>query len=217
MTSQHGRPREILDAGLAELAPGLAQSRRDLLLDYVDLLVRWNRRFNLTGTRAPAEIVTRHVLDSLSVAPYLRGERALDAGSGAGLPGLVLAAALPEMKFTLMDSAAKKTRFLIQAAATLKLSNVAVERSRLEAFAPRERFDCIVSRAFESAPALLAHAGRLLAPGGRVLVMKGRYPSGELEALRRAGVEARAEPLAVPGLQAARHVVLIEPEARRAS
>lgn len=202
--------REALEGGLVKLGLDLGPEARRRLLDYVDLLTRWNRRFNLTGTRAPAEIVTRHLLDSLSLTPYLRGERVLDAGTGAGLPGLILAIARPEVHFTLLDSALKKTRFCIQAVAELGLGNVTVARDRIDAFRPALRFSCLVSRAFESAPDLVSYGSRLLQPGALVLVMKGIYPQAELEALKAAGLEARVTSLSVPGLAATRHLLLVE-------
>lgn len=180
------------------------------LLRYVELLSRWNRRFNLTGTRAPEQIVTRHLLDSLSVTPHLRGDRVLDAGTGAGLPGMILAVARPQLQFTLLDSAGKKTRFCIQAAADLGLGNVTVVRARLEDFQPQQRFSCLVSRAFESAVELLGPARRLLRPGGLLISMKGLHPERELEAVSAAGFRGRAVPVTVPGLSAARHLLLVE-------
>ena len=202
--------RRALDRGLNELGLNLDSRATALLLQYIELLTRWNRRFNLTGTRAPADIVTRHLLDSLTVLPYLRGERVLDAGSGAGLPGLVLAVARPDLGFTLLDSAGKKTRFCIQATAELGLDNVSVERTRIEAFTPEKPFSTLVSRAFEGAEELLRHADRLLDTGGLLLIMKGEYPGDELERVKQTGIEARVEPVNVPGLAANRHLLLIE-------
>lgn len=202
--------REQLKAGLVEMGLELDRKLVDRLLQYLELLTRWNRRFNLTGTRAPGEIVTRHLLDSLSITPYLRGPRVLDAGTGAGLPGLVLAIARPDSHFTLVDSAGKKTRFCIQAAAELALGNVSVVRARIESFSTEARFSCLVSRAFESGVGLIECARRLLEPGGLMLVMKGVYPQSELEALKAAKIEARVTPLSVPGLTAARHLLLVE-------
>jgi len=202
--------RRVLDAGLAEFDPGLDETIKETLLGYVDLLVRWNRSFNLTGTKEPAEIVRRHLLDSLSIAPFLRGARVLDAGTGAGLPGLVLAAARPRIGFTLLDSSGKKTRFCLQATAELALRNVRVVRARLEAYEPEVPFTCVVSRAFDSTADLMAKCRHLLAPGGAVLAMKGAYPKEELEALETAGRSARVLPLSVPELGAERHLLLVE-------
>ncbi len=202
--------RDALEGGLVEMGLDLGSESTRSLLQYLEMLSRWNRRFNLTGTRAPQQIVTRHLLDSLTIVPYLRGDRVLDAGTGAGLPGLVLAIAVPAMHFTLLDSAGKKTRFCIQAAADLGLGNVSVVRARLEAFEPQQRFSCLVSRAFESGAELLKPAQRLLQPGGLMLVMKGAYPQSELEKVKAGGFEARVTPVAVPGLDAARHLILVE-------
>jgi 16S rRNA (guanine527-N7)-methyltransferase len=203
--------RRTLDAGLTVLGPEAARRAGPRLLAYVDLLAHWNRRFNLTGTRAPGDIVQRHVLDSLSVAPHLYGERVLDAGTGAGLPGLVLAITRPELCYTLLDSAGKKTRFCLQAVAELSLENVEVVRSRLEDFDPAQPFSCVVSRAFVSAPALAQSSRRLLLPGGAVLAMKGVYPKKELDELQAAGFAADVVPLAVPGLREARHLLIVRP------
>ncbi len=210
MTAALEPARRALESGLRDLDLDLDAAARTRLLDYIGLLTRWNRRFNLTGTRAPAEIVTRHLLDSLSVTPFLRGDRVLDAGTGAGLPGLLLAIARPDIHFTLLDSAGKKTRFCIQATAELGLGNVAVVKARIEDFEPEQRFSCMVSRAFERAPELLSQAARLLEPGALVLVMKGVYPQAELKALQAAGFDARTRPVTVPGLGAERHVLLVE-------
>lgn len=210
MTAALEPARHALEVGLRDLGLDLESEARARLLGYIGLLTHWNRRFNLTGTRAPAEIATRHLLDSLSVTPFLRGNQVLDAGTGAGLPGLVLAIARPEAQFTLLDSAGKKTRFCIQAAADLKLGNVTVVKARIDDFEPEQRFSCMVSRAFESAPDLLSHAARLLEPGGLVLVMKGVYPEAELKAVEAAGFDARVTPLTVPGLAATRHLLMVE-------
>lgn len=201
--------RRALDAGLTVFGAEVAERAVPRLLDYVGLLVHWNRRFNLTGTRAPADIVQRHILDSLSVAPYLCGDRILDAGTGAGLPGLVLAIARPELRYTLLDSAGKKTRFCLQAVAELSLDNVDVVHSRLEEYAPAQPFDCVVSRAFVSAPELVEKSGRLVFPGGALLAMKGVYPEKELAELQATGFAAEVVPLAVPGLREARHLLIV--------
>ena len=200
---------ESLRAGLAQLpGPALAAGQVAQLLAYLDLLARWNRTYNLTAVRAPAEMVTRHILDSLAVLPWVPGGRLLDAGSGAGLPGVPLSIARPELQVTLLDSAGKKIRFLNHVCRELRLGNAAPLQARLETYAPEVPFDAIVSRAFASLAAF-AGAARHLAGAAPLLAMKGRYPEEELAALpdwvRLESVEA----LVVPGLQEQRHLVIM--------
>ncbi|MEK7261080.1 MAG: 16S rRNA (guanine(527)-N(7))-methyltransferase RsmG, partial [Pseudomonadota bacterium] len=145
-----------------------------------------------------------------AVLPYVRGPRVLDIGTGAGLPGIPLALALPETHFTLLDSNAKKTRFVTQAAHALGLANVSVVQARAEKFQPAEKFATLLARAFASIPDMLAATRHLCAPGGRWLAMKGVFPQEELAAIP-AEFTAQARPLRIPGLEAARHVVIIEP------
>ena len=184
------RLRRRLDAGLASVAVDLDRQARERLVAYLRLLNRWNRAYNLTAVRDPLDMIHRHLLDSLSVMPYLRGERCLDVGSGAGLPGLVLAVTRPGIAWVLLDSNAKKCRFLSRARAELRLDNVRVERSRVEDFHPGTRFSTIISRALSSLADFVAGAGHLLAPGGCLLAMKGRNPEHELSALGRLGEQA---------------------------
>lgn len=202
-------PAESLRAGLAQLpGPALAAGQVAQLLAYLDLLARWNRAYNLTAVRDPAEMVTRHILDSLAVLPWVPGGRLLDAGTGAGLPGIPLAIARPELQVTLLDSAGKKIRFLNHVCRELRLGSAAPLQARLETYAPEAPFDAIVSRAFASLAAF-AGAARHLAGAAPLLAMKGRYPEEELAALpdwvRLESVEA----LAVPGLQEQRHLVIM--------
>ncbi|MGK2925432.1 MAG: 16S rRNA (guanine(527)-N(7))-methyltransferase RsmG [Lysobacterales bacterium] len=202
-------PAESLRAGLAQLpGPALDAAQVAQLLAYLDLLARWNRTYNLTAVRDPAEMVTRHILDSLAVLPWLPGGRLLDAGSGAGLPGIPLAIARPELQVTLLDSAGKKVRFLRHVCRELPLGNVEPLQERLETYPAEAPFDAIVSRAFASLAAF-ASAARHLAGAAPLLAMKGRYPEDELAALpdwvRLESVEA----LTVPGLQEQRHLVIM--------
>lgn len=202
-------PAESLRAGLAQLpGPDLAAGQVAQLLDYLDLLARWNRTYNLTAVRAPAEMVTRHILDSLAVLPWIPGGRLLDAGSGAGLPGIPLAIARPELQVTLLDSAGKKIRFLSHVCRELRLGNAAPLQARLETYAPESPFDAIVSRAFASLAAF-AGAARHLAGAALLLAMKGRYPEEELAALPGWVRVESVEALAVPGLQEQRHLVIM--------
>ncbi len=204
--------RRRLDAGLASAAVELDERARDRLVAYLRLLGRWNRAYNLTAVRDPQDMIHRHLLDSLAVMPYLRGERCLDVGSGAGLPGLVLAVARPGIAWVLLDSNAKKCRFLSHARAELRLDNVRVARSRVEDFHPSARFSTIISRALSSLADFVAGAGHLLAPGGCLLAMKGRNPGHELSALGISGEQAEVVPVRLTGLEdGQRHVVIVTP------
>ncbi|HEX7030880.1 MAG TPA: 16S rRNA (guanine(527)-N(7))-methyltransferase RsmG [Gammaproteobacteria bacterium] len=199
--------RQQLDDGLRVLG---ITGRDAALQQYVELLVRWNQAFNLTAVRSPQEMVPRHILDSAVLAPFVRDGRLADAGTGAGLPGIVLAVLRPDIEVTLVDSNGKKTRFCRQAVTELGLRNVAVEQARVEGYRPRERFATVVSRAFASLADFTASTRHLPAEGGIFLAMKGAYPHDELQALP-AGVRLLGvHPLKVPGLDAERHVVEME-------
>ncbi len=179
---------------------------------YLALLERWNRAYNLTAVREPEAMVVRHLLDSLSILPWLEGPRILDVGSGAGLPGIPLAIARPELEFCLLDSNGKRTRFLNQAVAELRLTNVGVARSRVEDYQPATLFNSVVSRAFATLVDLVADAGRLCAPEGRLLAMKGIYPDDELARLPTGYRVVGVYSLRVPYLDAERHLVHLAPE-----
>ncbi len=200
---------ENLAAGVKALDLNLGAPQLRLLLEYLRLLAKWNRAFNLTSIRDPWAMVPQHLLDCLAVLPYVRGTRLLDVGSGAGLPGMVLAIARPELHCTLLDSSGKKTRFLTQAKLELKLSNVEVVQSRAGNYRAARPFDCIISRALGTLETLVMQTGHLLAPGGCWLAMKGARPEAELAALPT-GVRATVHRLLVPGLMAERHLVAIE-------
>jgi 16S rRNA (guanine527-N7)-methyltransferase len=204
--------RRSLDAGLAGMAVDLDQQARERLIAYVRLLEHWNRSYNLTAVRDPLEMIHRHVLDSLAVMPYLRGEQCLDVGSGAGLPGLILAVARPGQSWVLLDSNGKKCRFLSHAQIALGLDNVRVQRSRVEDFYPDARFSTIISRALSNLARFVSGAGHLLAPGGCFLAMKGRNPEHELSTLGELGELAEVVPVCLPGLEEGqRHLVIISP------
>jgi len=199
--------RQRLVAGIAALQLEVQPAAVERLLDYVDLLDRWNATYNLSAVRDRAQMVTRHLLDSLSVAPYVSGATLADLGSGAGLPGIPLAILAPGRAVLLVDSNGKKTRFLRAAVRELGLANVRVQESRVEAAAGTH--DCVTARAFASLAEMLEWGGHLLAPGGRWLAMKGRDPADEIAALP-AGFRVEAvHALTVPGLDAERCVVVI--------
>jgi 16S rRNA (guanine527-N7)-methyltransferase len=203
--------RSQLDAGLDALGLPLTASQRTALIAYIALVAKWNRVFNLTAVRDIAEMVPRHLLDSLAIRPYVEGEALLDAGTGAGLPGIPLAIACPDLAMTLLDANAKRTRFLIQAIAELGLTEVQVVTARLEDYRPVGSFGTVVSRALSDIPQFVRLAAPLLAPAGRILAMKGRRPSDELKGLDPTLWRITVHPLSVPGLGAQRHVVVLEP------
>ncbi len=207
-TPDSDRLQQRLVAGLAALQLDLPASAIERLLDYVDLLTRWNATYNLSAVRDPLEMVTRHLLDSLAIVPHVSGASLADLGSGAGLPGIPLAIVAPQRTVSVVDSNGKKTRFLRAAVRELKLDNVRVVESRVEAV--DGRFDCITARAFASLTEMLAWGGPLLAPDGVWLALKGRFPQDELAAVASPFAVEAVVPLRVPGLDAERHVVVIK-------
>ena len=172
----------------------VAATHRRTLAEYVALLVQWNRAYNLTAVRDPFAMIDRHVLDSLTALDFLVGNRLLDAGTGAGLPGLVLAIVRPDVQCTLLDSAGKKTRFCSHAAMTLGLDNVGVVSERLSDHRPPRGYSTVISRATFSVAELVTDARPLLDTPGRIIAMKGPGPDAELDALDRTGLEVRVEP-----------------------
>ena len=187
----------------------LPAADRQRLLAFVRLLAKWNAAYNLTAVRDPEDMITRHLLDSLVLLPYLQGPRVLDIGTGPGLPGLPLAIARPNDFFTLLDANAKKTRFVTQAVGELGLKNVEVVQERVENYHPELKFDTLVARAFSSIADMLHSARHLCAPGGRFLAMKGVYPEDELAAIPADYTVNEVLALKVPGLGAARHLAII--------
>jgi len=201
--------RRALAAGVAALGLDRPEDLIQGLVGYLGLLQRWNRVYNLTAVRDPGEMVALHILDSLSILPWVHGPRLADVGTGPGLPGIPLALARPDLRVALVDSNLKKTRFCTEAVRVLGLAGrVEVVRARVEAWHPPQPFDTVVSRAFARLADFVAASAHLLAPGGRLLAMKGRDPGPELAALGPDWT-ARVEPLTVPGLDARRHLVII--------
>lgn len=200
-----------LTAGIAALGLALPDGAEAKLLAYLALLDKWNRVYNLTAVRDAERMVSHHLLDSLAAVPYFHGEAVLDVGSGGGLPGIPLAIARPEVRVTLIDSIAKKTAFLLQVKAELGLKNLQVITGRVEDFRPEAGFDVVTSRAFSDLREFITLTRHLLNPGGRWLAMKGLYPHEEI-ALLPAGVKVSADhALLVPGLEASRHLIVLEP------
>ena len=182
----------------------------DSLIRYIEELHRWNQTYNLSGVKDLDDMVVRHLLDSLAVAPWIEGPRVVDLGSGAGLPGIPLAAVMPQHRFILLDSSGKRARFLHQVQALLEIRNVEVVQRRASEYRPDPLANTIVARAFGSLAKIVESAHHLLDPGGRIVAQKGRYPSDELAELPEPWrSRARLERVQVPGLEAQRHVAVL--------
>ena len=196
-----------LEQGIAAMGLSLPAGAVARLLDYQALLERWNAAYNLTAIRDPAEMVTRHLLDSLAILPHVTGTTLADLGTGPGLPGIVLAIAAPERQILLVDSNGKKVRFLREAIRTLQLNGVRAMQARVEEV--EGQYDCITARAFASLADMLGWGGHLLAPHGRWLAMKGKPPTEELPGVPAGFAVASIHALTVPGLDAERHLVVL--------
>lgn len=202
---------QSLSDGLVRLSLSLPAQTQQKLLDYVVLVQKWNKVYNLTAVRDADKMLTHHLFDSLAVVPHVAGARTiLDVGSGAGLPGIPLALALPETRVTLLDSNHKKAAFLNQAIIELKLNNAEVVCERVEKYQSKQIFSVVVSRAFAELPEFVALAGRLVAPDGTLLAMKGVHPAEEIAQLQGGFRLTGVTPLTVPGLNAERHLVFLK-------
>lgn len=202
-----------LSAGIAALGLTLPTGAEARLLAYLALLLKWNRTYNLTAVRDEASMVTHHLLDSLAVLPHLEGVATLvDVGSGAGLPGLPLAIARPEIRLASIEANQKKAAFQQQVKIELGLDNVRIHADRVEALPDEAGFDAVTSRAFSSLADFVRLAGPLVAEGGRLLAMKGLYPTEELAVLPAGWRLVAAPLLVVPGLEAQRHLIILERE-----
>ncbi|EON92021.1 glucose-inhibited division protein B [Marinobacter lipolyticus SM19] len=198
-----------LENGLADMGIVLDAHQQQQLLAFLALLNKWNRAYNLTAVRDPREMVSRQLLDSLSILPFVTTEHLLDVGAGGGLPGIPLAIALPDRRFTLLDSNSKKTRFLTQCVLELGLDNVDVIHGRAESCGPDLRFSQISSRAFTALENLVTWCGDVLANNGEFLAMKGQYPDDEVAALPAGWQVKSRHPLTVPASDGERHLLVI--------
>ena len=198
----------MLAAGLGEIALDLSEEQQDKLLAFRDLLLKWNKTYNLTALRDPEQAISHHLLDSLVILPHIGPEPLLDVGSGGGLPGIPLAIARPELSVRMVDTVQKKTTFLQQAAIQLGLTNVAVDHARVETLTGQ--YAQISSRAFAELKLFVELTRHLLAPGGRWLAMKGVRPDDEIATLPGDIVVDAVIPLHVPGLDAERHLIILK-------
>lgn len=215
MTEVAQAPADAVDlaSGIATLGLALTDAQRAQLTAYVVLLAKWNKTYNLTAIREPQRMITHHLLDALAVVPHLpaqSGLRILDVGSGGGVPGIPLAVARPDATVVLVDSNHKKATFLVQAAIELRLANVESHAVRVEDFAPQAPFDIVISRAFSDLASFAALAAPHVAPRGKMFAMKGVHPDEELAQLPEDFVVVGTPSLAVPGLDAARHLIVMQ-------
>jgi len=199
--------RKILVSGIASLNLNVTDENIEQLLNFIKLIEKWNKAYNLTAIRDREEMARLHILDSLAIAPHIEGKRVIDIGTGAGLPGIPLAICLPEIDFTLLDSNAKKTRFVQQVVLELKLKNVEVLHSRVENYHPEKTYDAVLTRAFAGLSDIVKLTAHLLAKEGVLLAMKGQNPDAEL-----AGIAAKKSvvSVSVPGTDIERCLVRIQ-------
>lgn len=200
---------ERLDQGLSRMSLSVPADVGEHLLRFISLLLKWNKAYNLTAVRDPLEMVDRHLLDSLSVLPYLHGEEILDMGTGPGLPGIPLALLRPDAHFVLLDSNNKKIRFVRQVVLELGIVNVIPVHARVETYQPNHPFDTLISRAFTALPRMVELTRHLRAPGCRLLAMKGMVPEDEIAGLP-AGMIKEVIRLQVPFTDAERHLIIVE-------
>lgn len=198
---------DTLSKAAAQMSISLSAAQGESLLKLLNELNDWNQRINLTAIRDPQQQLSKHLLDSLSIQPYLRGRYIADIGTGAGFPGLPLAVINTDKEFLLIDSINKKLRFVEHAAAVMQLSNVSVLHTRAQDYRPARLFDGVVSRAMGSIENFVLWCGHLCAPQGRLLAMKGRYPEEELAAVPKGWRVVAVHELKIPGLDEQRHLV----------
>ena len=199
---------QTLSTGLGELRVVLPESSQGRLIQYLELIEKWNKIHNLTAIRGLEQMLTHHLLDSLAVLPHLGSARSLlDVGSGAGLPGIPLAMAQPELAVTLLDSSHKRQAFQLQCKAELGLGNVTAVHSRVEDYRNEPGFEVVISRAFSDLGDFVGAARHMCAPGGRLLAMKGLYPHDEIAKLPEGATVSQVSELKIPGLNASRHLI----------
>jgi 16S rRNA (guanine527-N7)-methyltransferase len=199
--------RKILAAGIASLNLAVTDAQLEQLLSFIKLIEKWNKAYNLTAIRDQEEMARLHILDSLAIIPHIKGKRIIDIGTGAGLPGIPLAICLPEIDFTLLDSNAKKTRFVQQAILELKLKNAAVLHSRVEDYHPEHAYDAVLTRAFAALPDIVKLTAHLPGKDGVLLAMKGQNMDAELAQI---SAKKSVIPVSVPGTDVERCLVRIE-------
>ena len=200
---------ETIQKGAQEMGASLSDETIQTLVNYLSMLEKWNKAYNLTAIRDIDQMISLHLLDSLATLPFITGENIIDVGTGPGLPGMVLAICYPEKRFTLLDSNGKKTRFLTQVKMDLHINNVTVANERVEKHSHQGDYDHVISRAFASLQDMINWTLPLPKDTGNFLAMKGVYPSEEIAALPKEVNVILVEPLNVPNVQAERHMVVM--------
>ena len=202
--------RSILDQGVAQMGLTLSDEQASKLVQYVELMHKWNKAYNLTSVRQPGQMMSRHILDSLAITPYVQGKTVIDVGTGPGLPGMPLAIMLPHCQFTLLDSLGKRVRFMKQCVHELGLSNVTPVQSRVEAYDNMPPFDIVLSRAFASLKDMLHWCAHLVDSTGTFLALKGQFPQEEISEVSNHFRIETVNELKIPGLDEERHLVTVK-------
>ena len=199
---------KVTDA-CSKIGVAVSEEQNELLIKYLELLIKWNKEYNLTAIRDPEEMLIKHIIDSLSIAPFIQGESILDVGTGPGLPGIPMAILFPSKNFSLLDSNGKKTRFLVQAKLSLLLSNIEVFNVRVENLPSDQLYDQIMSRAFTALDNMVSLCKHLLTPEGQFIAMKGLVPENEIAMVDPDYEIQSITPLTVPGSSDQRHLITV--------
>ena len=200
----------LLENSVAALPFDVSQAQQQKLLDYLQLIHKWNKAYNLTSVRNPEEMLAKHIVDSIAVMPYLKGQQFIDVGTGPGLPGIPLAIMLPNAHFTLLDSLGKRVRFMKQCAHELALTNVSPVQSRVEDHQPTALYDGVISRAFASLKDMLHWCQHLVDSTGAFFALKGQMPEQELDEISTTYTIDAVHSVDVPGLVGQRHLIVIK-------
>ena len=209
MSGSKLQKQDQLKLGLERLHLSCNEKQINQLLNYLDLLERWNKAYNLTAIRDPFDMINLHLLDSLAISVELQGDRFIDVGTGPGLPGIPLAIMNQNKNFTLLDSNGKKTRFLFQTKLELGLDNISEVNQRVQDFHPKQTYDCVLSRAFSSLGDMVENCQHLLNQNGYFLAMKGKLPQAELSELPKNYKVEKLHSINVPGVEGQRHLIKI--------
>ncbi|WP_420934398.1 16S rRNA (guanine(527)-N(7))-methyltransferase RsmG [Alteromonas sp. A081] len=214
MTTQQNL-HSILASGLEALSLNLTDKQQQQLVEFVLLIDKWNKAYNLTSVRCPKQMMVKHILDSLAIVPHLTGENIIDVGTGPGLPGMPLAIACPDKTFTLLDSLGKRVRFMTQCVHTLKLTNVTPVNSRVENHVGDKPYDIVLSRAFASLKDMLHWCEHLVDSDGQFLALKGQFPQSEIDEVSDHFQVVNTENITVPNLDGERHLVWLRKTQQR--